>query len=208
MDTLFHGHGYKPAMFSLAMSRDVSKSGYGGSLTIGGVSNLTDPRVNAKPKWTYTPIIPTALINPKNLTFYTIEVARVSWGQGHDNTARHWAVDSGTSVIITPPAMANAYHSAWKTKPTFHPKLGIYTCPCDAVPAPFSLTIAGTTFSINPKDMIQPSSDDGKVCMSSILPGSQGTPLILGAPFLKNVVAVFDWGKTRMGFTARMTYQS
>ena len=191
-------------MFTLVLSRDLAQAGYGGSLTIGGVPNLSDPRVNAKNSFTYSPIVPTLLVSDTELSFYTIEVDTVSWGsgssKGSDSVAnRRWAVDSGTSLIYAPTAVAQAYNALWQTK-TFHPKEGIWSVPCGSTPPAFSVTIGGTVFQINPKDLIQPGNSDGSSCISAIIDVGGNPPLLLGDTFLKNVVAVFDWGNQRLGY--------
>jgi hypothetical protein len=67
-----------------------------------------------------------------------------------------------------------------------------------SVPAP-SLTIGGQEFSIDRRDPVfEVASGE---CISTVLAGS-GTYAV-GAPFLRNVVAVFDFGKQEMSFTQR-----
>ena len=201
LSQLFLDNKFKPEMFSLALSRDVSQSGYGGSLTIGGVPNLSDPRVNAQNKFTYTPLVVTPAVSTEHFSFYSMMVESTSWGSGsnagHD-IERLYAVDSGTSLMYMPTVVATKYNALWPSS-THHPKEGIWNVPCDATPPPFAVTIAGTKFSINPKDLIQPAGDGSGTCISTIIDNGSSPPLLLGDIFLKNVVAVFDWGNKRLG---------
>lgn len=67
--------------------------------------------------------------------------------------------------------------------------------------------IGGSTFYINPTDMILPGGMDNsekKTCISGINAGGdvgQGI-FVLGGTFLRNVVAVFDVGAAEMRFAA------
>ena len=60
-------------------------------------------------------------------------------------------------------------------------------------------------FNINPKDLIQLGSSDGSSCISSIVDVGGNPPLLLGDVFLKNVVAVFDWGNQRLGYVVSLS---
>lgn len=189
-------------MFSMALSRDTSQQSYGGTLTIGGIPDLSNPRINAKPNtWTYTDLVKTPLVSQQDYSYYTILVDTVTWGsgssQGHEtNGAQRYAVDSGTSLIYVPTNVAKAYNNLWDQPTTHDIKQGIWSVPCDAIPPPFSVTINGKVFEINPVDLIQPNEND---CVSAIVDVGNAPPLTLGDVFLKNVVAVFDWENVRMG---------
>jgi len=201
MYQLFETNGYTPAMFSMALSRDNAGTGYGGSLTIGGVPDLSDPRVNAKANYAYANFEVTPSISQTYYSYYTITVDTVTFGSGSkkqsDSKKRLYVIDSGTSLIYLPSKLAKAYNSLWSRPATFHPKTGEYYVPCDATVPPFSVTISGKIFTINTKDLLQ-SNGDG-TCLSTILDVLDGNTLLLGDVFLKNVLAVFDWKNQRMG---------
>jgi Eukaryotic aspartyl protease len=201
MYQLFETNGYTPAMFSMALSRDNAGTGYGGSLTIGGVPNLSDPRVNAKANYAYANFEITPSISKMYYSYYTITVDTVTFGSGNkkqsDSKQRLYTIDSGTSLIYLPSILAKAYNSLWSQPATFHPKTGEYYVPCDATVPPFSVTISRQVFTINPRDLLQHNSDG--TCLSTVLDVLDGDTLVLGDIFLKNVLAVFDWNNQRMG---------
>lgn len=84
---------------------------------------------------------------------------------------------------------------------------GAYVVDCNAKPPVHGVTIGGSTFYINPMDMILPGRTDDsgkKICISGINAGGDvGKGIfVLGGTFLRNVVAVFDVGAAEMRFAA------
>lgn len=84
---------------------------------------------------------------------------------------------------------------------------------CNAKAPNVGITISGTTFYINPLDMILGyTNEDGSVsCISGVDDGGSDTAddvYILGDTFQKNVVSVFDVGAGQMRFAAREFYPS
>jgi hypothetical protein len=67
---------------------------------------------------------------------------------------------------------------------------------CSAVPADLWISVGGGTLYINPVDLIKTNGDGS--CSSTVLSVSDGGPYWLGDPFLKNVIALFDWGNQAM----------
>jgi hypothetical protein len=81
---------------------------------------------------------------------------------------------------------------------------GVYMVECNAVPPTFGVTVGGQTFYHNGQDLILPYGNN--VCLSTIgavVPTAGISLAFLGDAFLKNVVAVFDFGKNEMRFAAR-----
>lgn len=81
---------------------------------------------------------------------------------------------------------------------------GLYIVQCDAVAPTFGVTISGQTFFHNGLDLILPVGEN--TCMSTIgavVPTDGILLAFLGDAFLKNVVAVFDFGQNEMRFAAR-----
>lgn len=91
---------------------------------------------------------------------------------------------------------------------------GSYTVNCDATPPAHAITINGTSFEINPLDMISVygQDDDGNnLCQTQFFAGGadpREQTYILGDTFLQNVVAVFDVGAAEMRFAPNSDYES
>lgn len=108
-----------------------------------------------------------------------------------------------------PTSIANAINAAFSPAATYSDDEGAYVVDCDAVPPAHSITIGGTTFTINPLDMILYVDDD--LCISGIDDGGDSTTedlFILGDTFQKNVVSVFDVGAVEMKFAPNENYTS
>ena len=81
----------------------------------------------------------------------------------------------------------------------------ITTVPCDAVGPALELTIGGKKLVVEPHDMfiIRGRSSRGDVCSPSVQPAGRSIN-ILGGPFLRSVLAVFDVGASEMRFAQRV----
>lgn len=93
---------------------------------------------------------------------------------------------------------------AFQPRAVFLYQYGTYFAPCDAIAPRFAIVISGTQFWVNPADMIIKGYVDPLTgyCAVAVASGEDG-PYILGAAFLKSVLAVFDVGAAEMRFYAR-----
>jgi aspergillopepsin I len=136
-------------------------------------------------------------------TFYTITPdALVYKGAATKNSAQY-IVDSGTSLTYLPTAIAKTVAGLFSPKATLDSSQGAYFVSCTAKAPSFGIKIGGTTFTLDPKDLIlqgQKDTTTGK-CLLGLTDGGTG-PYILGDTFLSNVVAVFDVGAAQMRFAA------
>ena len=84
---------------------------------------------------------------------------------------------------------------------------GAYFTSCDAIPPSFGVQIEGTTFWINPKDLLNKEERDPQtnLCQTGIANGGTG-PYILGITFLTNVVAVMNIGSGNVEFWSHQFY--
>jgi Eukaryotic aspartyl protease len=98
-------------------------------------------------------------------------------------------IDSGNSNLELPSDFATAYNDLWGVNSN-----GLVDC--SAVPAGLWIGVGGGFLYINLVDLIV-SNGDGTYS-SAVLPVPAGGPYWLGDPFLKNVVALFDWGNQAM----------
>ncbi|GAB7347353.1 hypothetical protein MBLNU459_g4289t1 [Dothideomycetes sp. NU459] len=121
------------------------------------------------------------------------------------NTTFPVIVDSGTTLIYVPTAVANTITSAFDPPGHYSPEDGVDVILCNATAPDFGVTIGGTTFDISAEDMIIPGDFEPGYCMSGVQDGG-GAVNILGDVFLKNVIAVFDVGAGMMRFAPNEIY--
>ncbi|KAJ5730706.1 uncharacterized protein N7483_005214 [Penicillium malachiteum] len=203
--------GLIDSYFSLAISRNVS--GDAGYLTLGGL-----PPITFNETFTTTDILITSIEGyTKTYDFYTIEIDAVTLN-GKSLTAAggsvQYIVDSGTTLNYYPTAIADEVNAAFDPPAVYSDDEGAYVVDCDATPPTHGITIGGTTFTINPLDLIlyAGTDDDGNdVCISGIDDGGDDDSedlFILGDTFQKNVVTVFDVGAVEMKFAPHVDYES
>lgn len=189
--------GLSDPTFSLAIQRDGSS--VGGYIAFGGLPAA----VTTNGSFASTPIQVLTAGGGTADTFYTITPdALVYKGAATKNSAQY-IVDSGTSLTYLPTAVVKTVAGLFSPKATLDSSQGAYFVSCTATAPSFGFKIGGTTFTLNPKDLIlqgQKDTTTGK-CLVGIIDGSTG-PYILGDTFLSNVVAVFDVGAAEMRFAA------
>jgi len=186
MNTIFEVDQLTAPIFSLALSRDSSNTGFGGYLAIGGTPDPSDPEINASSSFTTVAFLPNS---------YSITIDGVTYGSGptapaSDAINRNYLLDSGTAYVIVPSADAAAIAQLFDPPATSYS--GVYRVDCAATSPDVQISIGGTAFTINPEDMVFRDERDG-ICASAFAPGNG--IYVLGAPFLRNVLAVFDWGE-------------
>jgi hypothetical protein len=99
-----------------------------------------------------------------------------------------------------PSAVANTINSLFNPPPMYYSRTPYLDC--NARAPTLGVKIGGKVFYINPEDMIY---DPGDVnCQSSIV--ATDDFFVLGDPFMRNVVSVFDVGANEMRFAAREYY--
>ncbi|KAJ5692444.1 hypothetical protein N7462_001867 [Penicillium macrosclerotiorum] len=210
--TTMYEDGLIDSYFSLAILRDVS--GDAGYLTLGGL-----PPIDFNETFATTDILITSIDGyPKTYDFYTINIDAVTVAgksvSGSGGSDIQYIVDSGTTLNYYPTSIANAVNDAFDPAATYSSDEGAYIVDCDATPPTHGITISGTTFTINPLDMILyiGTDDDGNaVCISGISDGGDDSSedlYILGDTFQKNVVTVFDVGAVEMKFAPNEDYTS
>ena len=201
MTTLFADHITKP-LFAFALSRSRSS---GGIWTLGGIPNLQNAKVNASTTSQVT--IPNRLINGTEVRlWYMADVDSVIYPGGSSTAAKgQYIVDTGSSAMILPAAEAKAINALFS--PPAVKMSGGYLVYCNATAPNIQIQLGGKGFGVNPSDMKLDLGDNSGICISAVQEVT-GTalPLILGNPWLKNVLAVFDVGKSEMNFASRMYY--
>lgn len=214
-----HKRGLIEAWFSLAIERlDVdAATGPGGYLGLGEL-----PPVSYDDHWAVAPVEVTEAIpleltaGVREITFWTLTVEGVSWGPAGDAldddagvsrnaTAFQAVVDSGNPMNMFPPELASKINAAFDPAGKFDEETQTYVVECDARPPRVGVTIDGRTFWHRGEDLVIRQADGS--CYSSLTPTGEGDGIqlnFLGDAFLKNVVAVFDFGKDEMRYAARL----
>jgi hypothetical protein len=210
-DTLVEQHGIDP-FFSIALERDDADA-KGGWLALGGLPPVTYDKSWAR----CDALIPPLPLNQTDgrsvRTWWLLEVDGVkSAGQEVKFDRTLAIVDSGNFVNYLAPRTAEAVAKDFSPPGVWNATSGLYQVPCDAKPPRFGITLGGKTFWLRDEDMVLPGYDGtgtGEGCIITVAPmtGFQlegvGSGGILGDPFLKNVVSVYDMGKNEMRFAAR-----
>ncbi|RAL13386.1 acid protease [Aspergillus homomorphus CBS 101889] len=204
--------GLIDSYFSLAIERDVS--GAAGYITLGGL-----PPVNYTDEWTSTDILVTTSDGKsEGYAYYTIDIDAVTLNgkslTSAGGSSIQYIVDSGTTLNYYPTSIAAEVNAAFTPAATYSEEQGAYVVDCNATAPAHGVTISGTTYIINPLDMILDAGTDASgntVCISGVVDGGSDYSkdiFILGDVFLKNVVAVFDVGAVKLKFAPREFYDS
>ena len=196
--------GYVNPVFSLAISRDETGTGDGGTIAIGGVPADV---ANATGLYASTPIELLALSSSTDFLFYTISVEALDYDGADSAQSVQYIVDSGTTLNYLPTPDADAVNALFD--PPAYEEEGLYYVDCDATAPDISVVIGGMEFATNPVDL-KLFIDEGNTCVSGIQDGGavDESLFILGDVFLKNVLAVFDVGAAEMRFAEREFYVS
>ncbi|WVW78924.1 hypothetical protein I302_100887 [Kwoniella bestiolae CBS 10118] len=190
--------------FSLALDRTPpesqkanSNTTFLGSFTIGGIPDISvkdKSIVIHNPNFT-VPIQDTEVLvkyfSATNVTFSFPG----STSLGENATSPIALLDSGTTNIIAPSAVAKAFNGAIVPSPMSNETMGSYIVQCNASIPDFSVTIEGVEFPLQKEDLVFYNSvlPEG-FCISSIAPplkGQEGIS-ILGNRFLVNVISTYN----------------
>ena len=218
-----------PPVFSLALERK-NKDSQGGYLAIGGL-----PPVQHSPVFAQSPFqvlhvrdVRDGPANPKTpYSYYVASVAEVLYSKrtsggrsrrslkpevrqaagkpGSDSAINEAVIDSATSQILLPDTTAKAVNDLFEPPADSGPNTagGLHGVECSAKAPTFAVRIGTETFQVDPRDMIVDNGDGS--CYTAFTEAQDG-PSILGTPFLKNVVTVFDVGAAELRFAARENY--
>ncbi|CZR50205.1 uncharacterized protein PAC_00077 [Phialocephala subalpina] len=193
--------------------------GPGGYLGLGKI-----PNVQHTDKWATAPIITKGImahlqqliIRHPAIQGYRIGIESIAYGKGDSENVCHSqndpttrtrfqaVIDSGSSYNLLPSQVAKSILDLYDPAAypsSFNPN--VYVVNCNSKPPRLGLKIGGEMFRHNGEDMIF-QGHPGGVCMPSVQPNTLAWgENILGLPFLKNVVALFDVENTVMRFAAK-----
>lgn len=187
LNTIFNIEQLTEPVFSVALSRSsTTASDFGGTLTMGGVPSLTEPGINV------TGSVST-VVNASPKIRYDVTIGGISFA---DLTAQDdggvYTLDTGTTYLLTTDAIANTVATEYEPAGVWNATSGVFMTSCSAMPPSFHVTIGGQDFPINPVDLLY--GDVGNADASCTIPIQGGSSRVLGGVFLRNVLAVFDWG--------------
>ncbi|KAI9369852.1 aspartic peptidase domain-containing protein [Aspergillus egyptiacus] len=207
--------------FSLALERldPDQESGDGGYMVLGGL-----PPVNTQGPWTTVPaeFYEAADLRSRNGTrvrsYWATTVDSITYGSSNTWDSSYQAiVDTGAPLTSVPRSVAEEFNSLFDPPATWNEIQQAYAVDCDSSAPAFSFRVGGTTFDLDPADLILHTGQESRgedLCLSAITPGieiqrdpndaSNTTELyILGVSFLRPVVSVFDFGESEMRFAKR-----
>ncbi|CAG7950886.1 unnamed protein product [Penicillium salamii] len=204
-----HKEGKIEPNFSLALARSPQNqsTSFGGYLTLGGL-----PPVKYDPEFAVTPVeftdIPLNFTSGKRvLSYWTTTIDEVTFGPSSNNLTTNSTkfkafIDSGNYVTYLPSAVVEPINALFSPPATYNEDLKAYVVDCSSKAPQFGLKLGNQTFFHNGSDLIF--RVDG-ICVSSLFPSEKVslgdvTVNILGVPFLKNVLTVFDFGNDEMRF--------
>jgi Eukaryotic aspartyl protease len=186
--TTMYKDGLSSAMFSMAIQRGSN----GGYIAFGGLP----PVAYDANSWAKTTIKKTTIFGSglPQYGFYTMVPDAIVYPGAPAIQSENYIVDSGTTLMYAPTAVANAIN-----KLITPPSTDGQTFSCNATAPAVGIKIGGKTFNINPADMLLDAGNG--LCISGIQ-GTSSAPYILGDTFMKNVVVAFDVGAAEMRFAA------
>lgn len=195
--------------FSIALARapQNTSTAFGGYLTLGGLPPVNHSQFTTVPVEIIKNIPANYTSGKKVRSYWATTISGVTYGSSGnlttDSTPWQAFVDSGNYFSIIPSAVVEPIHALFSHRPVWNDDMSAYIVDCAAKVPEFGVTIGNQTFFHNGADLIYKTS--AGVCMSSFVPSEkvsiQGLTLnVIGVPFLKNVVAVFDFGRHQMKF--------
>ncbi|GAA5936182.1 hypothetical protein JCM3775_006426, partial [Rhodotorula graminis] len=125
-----------------------------------------------------------------------------------EGTAVRAAIDSGTTLIQVPPAIARAFYAEIPGSTPSTTIEGSYIIPCSTPFSSLALVFGGVRYEIPRRDLLRAISSDGRQCVLTIAESQSedvdGTPMaIVGDVFLKNAYSVYSYshqGAPGIGF--------
>jgi hypothetical protein len=114
-------------------------------------------------------------------------------------------IDSGSRLTHLPSKIVEAIAQKWQPPATYVTLTDEWTVDCAGKPPKVGVLFNGTTIFIDSGDLVLKVA--GNMCISTIQknPGGDDKGMfVLGAPFLRSVIAVFDVGASEMRFANRV----
>ncbi|KAL4819918.1 aspartic peptidase domain-containing protein [Aspergillus spinulosporus] len=225
----FHRLPYKPILYEMYQQRLISEPYFAhvlarsalnesGPVFGGYLSRGELPPVAHSDDWAIAPVeimnnVPLSFTSNRRTRSYWATTLSASLGSDSASTNSSSVIapfqaffDSGNPLSYIPSQIADPLNNFFSPPGVYNKTLQAYVVDCDAkAPSSFSLEIDGQTFTHDAADLIYQTGED--VCISAIGNSDEIRLLddlqlnVIGVPFLKSVVAVFDIGKNEMRFS-------
>jgi aspergillopepsin I len=195
-------------VFSVALNRPEEGAG---ALALGG---LPGPHIKYENKFAKAPMEQLMIqgaktsSSQKDFSLYAVKALGFDVDGRSVGNATRVIIDSGTTMSYLPAAVVNAMGAAFN--PPAKSLLGNLMVNCNARAPKFGIKFNGATMYIDGKDLIlsQELSSGGRCALGIQGPkglgGATGGKFsILGGPFMKSVVSVFDVGAAEIRFANR-----
>ncbi|KAK4927058.1 peroxiredoxin 1 [Elasticomyces elasticus] len=206
--SLFFDQKVVNPLFSLTLSRDKSRTGQSGYLTLGGVPSLSASSVQAGNVFASTKLM--VLQEDVRVRYYVIALQGIvlsAAGQGipgagasrmlaimGGSAGEQYIVDSGTTLNFWPTGLMKQINAAFSPPATLDSSTGFWFVDCNAKTPGVGVKIGGLVSWHDPGDLIRVYDTNGSKCISAIQDSGQIGFSILGDKWLNNVLAVFDVG--------------
>ncbi|KAJ5359614.1 uncharacterized protein N7496_012027 [Penicillium cataractarum] len=207
--------GLIDSYFSLALAHTPQNASVtlGGYMTVGGL-----PPVDHSSHFSTVPVEITEGIplwytsGKKTQSYWSTTVKNVKYGASSsdklttNSTSFQAFIDSGNYVSYLPNEIIEPINALFSPPATYDSASGVYIVDCSANAPEFGITLGDQTFYHDGSDLIYQTGDG--YCYSALASSDEvslgGITLnIIGVPFLKSVVAVFDFGKNEMRFAKK-----
>jgi Eukaryotic aspartyl protease len=212
--TSLYKSGLVDPYFSLALNRPAVNisNGSGGTLSLGTLPNIAhNPTFAVAPVEIMAVIPPLFTNNIPQKSYWALTIKGTTYASSTNHTPFQAIVDCGNFLNYLPAALALAANNAFSPPATRNADFeanGQYDVACNATAPRFGLEFSNNvTVFMDPLDMIVQNADGS--CGSTVADADQigasaGILLpILGTPFLRSVLAVFDFGEDEMRFAGR-----
>ncbi|KAK1220022.1 hypothetical protein PQX77_017229 [Marasmius sp. AFHP31] len=137
--------------------------------------------------------------------FWQISGAKATVGSTTAVSGFDTIIDSGTTLMYAPPAVAKTFYSKIQGSKAFEPSQGLYSFPCATVPE-VAFNWGGKTWTVSPENFNLGQTEEGSSdCVGALLGQDLGLgskAMLLGDAFMKNVYTAFDFGQNAVGFAS------
>jgi hypothetical protein len=217
--TMYKAGLIKPT-FSLTLNRAEEGPGV---LALGGLpKSIKFENRWARAPMEYLSIMPTLGGIAKEYTLYAVKAGGFTVNGEKVASSPNVVIDSGTTLSYLPSTVVNALAEGFDPPARSGGggifgfgsgvQAGMMTIPCDAKPPKFAIVINGTSLNIDARELIHviarnALTNASVLCTLSVAPAGgvgAGGLSILGGPFLRSVLAVFDVGAAEMRFANRI----
>jgi len=214
---------YKAGLIKPTFSLTLNRLDEGpGVLALGGLpKSIKHENRWARAPMEYLSIMPTIGGIAKEYTLYAVKAGGFTVNGAKVSSSPNVVIDSGTTLSYLPTTVVNALAKGFNPPAKSGGMLslagtavqaGMMTIPCNAKPPKFAIVINGTSLAIDARELIHVVARNAAtraavLCTLSVAPSGgvgAGGLSILGGPFLRSVLAVFDVGAAEMRFANRI----